>query len=60
MNKHLQRLGRGSVFLLCILGMVAILMGIVGLAVYYPWTGFISGALGFIGLAYFAGIVVND
>ena len=57
MNKHLRRLGRGSVVMLGILGAVAIILGVVGLAVYYPWTGFISGTLGFIGMAYFVGLV---
>lgn len=38
-----------------ILLFVAMIMGVVGLAVYYPWTGFISGGLAFVGMSYFIG-----
>lgn len=55
-----MRLGYGTMILSCLLIGVAILWGVVGLAVYYPWTGFISGGLGFIGMAYFIGVVVDD
>lgn len=55
MNKHLRRLIGGLLPMLAILGLTALMVGLVVLAVAVPWTGIISGGLFLLTMAYMLG-----